>query len=194
MNNRRFCKCRGSAVLLAAVFLSGCSDDERLVRLSEEAANRQAEQNREMARQSRQTAEATKELVAADAKARTELTALQQNLRADQAEIGQKRDALEIERQNIAAERKWDRLLAPALLDFGVFMMITASLVFCGYLLIGLRHEKITEPSVEELLIQELVSENPRLLPLLPPSPPVLNCRPQPELEDPAEDSPVSKT
>jgi hypothetical protein len=65
-------------LLIASLLLSGCGGgDERLVRLSEEAANRQAKQNQEMARQNQQTAEATKELVAADAKARAELTALQ---------------------------------------------------------------------------------------------------------------------
>jgi hypothetical protein len=184
MRYRGFCFPWSFVFLFAALLLSGCDEDKRLVKLSEEAANRQAEQNKEIARQSQKTAEATKELVAADAKAREELTALQHDLRTDQAEIGKNRDALELERQKIAAERKWDGLLAPAVANFGVFLVIAACLAFCGYLLMGLRHEKVAEPLLEELLIEELVSDHPRLLPSLPP---VLHA--PSELEDALEKS-----
>jgi hypothetical protein len=43
-----------------------------------------------------------------------------------------------------------------------------------------LRHEKITEPSVEELLIEELVAEHPRLLPQRP----ALDFHERPKIED----------
>jgi hypothetical protein len=192
MCHRRFCFPWSFVFFVAAIVLSGCDEDKRLVKLSEEAANRQAEQNKEIARQSLKTAEATKELVAADAKARQELTALQHELRTDQAEIGKNRDALELERQRIAADRRWDSLLAPAVANFGVFLVIAASLAFCGYLLMGLRHEKVEAPLVEELLIEELVSDHPRLLPTIPVSPPVLHV--PSELEDASKDSQSSST
>jgi hypothetical protein len=71
MNNRGFLKCLELLLLFAVMLFTGCDDDQRLVELSKEAADRQAEQNHAMARQSQQTAEATKELMAADAKARS---------------------------------------------------------------------------------------------------------------------------
>jgi hypothetical protein len=180
MNSRGFLKSLELLLLFAVVFVTGCDEDKRVAQVAKEAADRQAEQNQLMARQSQQTAEATKELVAADAKARKDLTSLQQNLREDQAEVGKKRDDLELERQKIAAERNWDRLLAPVLSNFGVFLVITAALSFCTYILMGLRHEKITEPSVEELLIEELVAEHPRLLPQRP----ALDFHERPKIED----------
>ena len=112
--------------------------------MAREAANRQAEQNREMAQQNQRIAEATKELVTADAQASKELTTIQKDLRADQAEVGKQRDALEGERQKIDTARKWDQLLAPALADFGVMLVIAAALWFCWYLLIGLKLEDRT--------------------------------------------------
>jgi hypothetical protein len=44
----------------------------------------------------------------------------------------------------------------------------------------GLRHEKTTEASVEELLIEELVAEHPRLLPQRP----ALDFHERPQIED----------
>jgi hypothetical protein len=164
-------KCRDRRLLLllmlalAGTMLGGCGEDDRLVRMAEQASQRQAEQNKEIARQNQQVAETTKALVEADAKARQEATVMQGKLRADQAEIGHQRDNLEVERKRIAAERQWDQLLAPALLDFGGGLMIVAVLGFCGYLLIGLRHENNTEQAVGELLVQELVCEQSILLP-----------------------------
>jgi hypothetical protein len=57
----------------------------------------------------------------------------------------------------------------------------------------GLRHEKITEPAVEEILIQDLVSEHPRLMPSLS-SPPVLHYCAQPGNKNSVADPPASKT
>jgi hypothetical protein len=161
--------CKGwwlmASIALAISFLSGCDEDKRVAQVAQEAAERQAQQNQEMARQNQRIAEATKELVQADAQARQDLAATQGNLRADQAEVGKQRDQLETERKQIATERKWDQLLAPALVDFGILLAIVAVLGFCWYLLMGLRHETITDQAVEEILVQELVSEHPQILP-----------------------------
>jgi hypothetical protein len=152
-------------IVLAGLFLSGCDDDKRLTEMAQEAANRQAEQNKEMAQQNQRIAEATKELVQADAQARKEQSAMHKDLRADQLEVGKQRDQLEAERKQIAAERKWDQLLALAIEDLGVLLVIAAIVGFCWYLLMGLRHETVTDQAVGELLIQEIVAENPILLP-----------------------------
>ena len=55
---------------LTVLIVPGCGDssDERLVRLSQESVERQAEQNRAMAAQGQAVADASKELVAADAR------------------------------------------------------------------------------------------------------------------------------
>jgi hypothetical protein len=60
-------------IALTGLFLSSCYDDKRLTEMAQEAANRQTEQNKEMAQQNQRIAEATKELVQADAQARPSL-------------------------------------------------------------------------------------------------------------------------
>ncbi len=185
-----------TVIVLAGLFLSGCDDDKRLTEMAEEAANQQAEQNKEMAKQNQRIAEATKELVQADAQARKEQSAIQKDLRADQAKVGKQRDQLEAERKQIAAERKWDQLLAPAVQDLGVFLVIAAIIGYCWYLLMGLRHENVTDQAVGELLIQEIIAENPILLPSVHPSQPALE-HPRipaiPTIEEYKPDSSVSK-
>jgi hypothetical protein len=103
---------------------------------------------------------------------------------------------LEAERKAIAAERKWDQLLAPAVQDLGVFLVIAAIVGFCWYLLMGLRHDSVTDKEVGELLIQEMVAEKPILLPPAHPSQPVLKhsrIPSIPAIEDGKTDSTVSK-
>jgi len=185
------------AIILAIVFLSSCDDNERVARVSQEAAARQAEQNKEMAQQNQRIAEAAKELVQADAQARMEQSVMHKDLRADQAEVGKQRDQLEAERKQIATERKWDQLLASAIQDLGVFLVIAAIIGFCWYLLMGLRHETVTDQAVGELLIQEIVAENPILLPPVHPSHPALEHPRIPSISTIKEckpDSPISKT
>ena len=185
-----------TVIVLAGLFLSGCDDNERVARVSQEAVARQAEQNKEMAQQNQRISEATKELVQADAQAQKEQSAMHKDLRADQAEVGKQRDKLEAERKQIAVERKWDQLLAPAIEDLGVFLVIAAIIGFCWYLLMGLRHETVTDQAVGELLIQEIVAENPILLPPVHSSQPALE-HPRipsiPAIKDCEPDSSVSK-
>jgi hypothetical protein len=60
-----------TAATLIALIAVGCSSgDERLVELSCQSANRQAEQNRLVEANNRQVLEATDKLVEADAKSR----------------------------------------------------------------------------------------------------------------------------
>ena len=88
-------------ILLAVtvILVTGCeengNENGRVAKVAVEAAERQAEQNREMVRLNRETAEGTKRLVEADAEARKELTEMQHDLQAEQAEVGEQRDQLE---------------------------------------------------------------------------------------------------
>ena len=53
-------------ILLTICLLAGCPEDERVVEVAREAANRQAEQNRQIALQNQQIAQTAKHLVEAD--------------------------------------------------------------------------------------------------------------------------------
>jgi hypothetical protein len=80
--------------MLIALLLAGCrsSPDERLVAMAKDHEKSQAEQSQQMARLEQELTEGSRKLVEADAKARQELTAIQHELRGDQADIGHQRD------------------------------------------------------------------------------------------------------
>ena len=75
----------------ALVTVTGCDENARVARVAQEAADRQADQNKELARLSRETAEGTKRLVGADAETRKELASLQRDLQAAASEVGRQR-------------------------------------------------------------------------------------------------------
>jgi hypothetical protein len=181
---------RLAASLVLIGLTSGCDrPDERLVAVSREASDRQAEQNRQIARQNEEIADTTRQLVAADAQARKELIeadaaarqelinsqteareeliSMQQSLQDRQATVDQARDELETERREIAQDRYWDSLLAQAV---GAAVLLLASilpLVLCWYLLHGLRRGSESEEDLTEWLTMELAAEEPTLLPRL---------------------------
>jgi len=152
---------------LAVASLSGCSDDARLARLAERASDRQAAQNQEMARVTRESAEATKQLVEADAQSRKELVSLQQDLRTDQAGVNEQRDKLEEERKAIVAHRHRDPIIANVLGNVGLVLACLLPLVLCWYLLRTMHDETADDSVVAEVLIGELASGEPKLLPPL---------------------------
>ena len=149
---------------LATIPLGGCDEDERLTRMATEAADRQAAQNQEMSRLNREVAEGTKRLVEANAQTQKELAALQHDLQADQAEIGRQRDLLETERKQVAAARRRDPIIANAITGVGLALACMLPLLLCWYLLRSVRDET-DDTLVAEVLIQELASDTPRLLP-----------------------------
>ena len=92
-----------TALTLIALIAIGCSSgDERLVELSRQSTDRQAEQNRLVETNNRQVLEATNRLVEADAKSRTENIELHRQIEAERSGVNQQRDALEQERRQIA--------------------------------------------------------------------------------------------
>ena len=94
-------------VVVLLTTIVGCTDsDQRLVEMAKEHEKSQAEQSQQMARMQHEVAEGGKKLIEADAKARENLTAMQHDLRTDQAEIGHQRDQLENDRREIAAQRR----------------------------------------------------------------------------------------
>jgi hypothetical protein len=160
--------CRPAAASLPAlviiVSLAGCGGDDRVVQVAREAADRQAEQNRQIAHQNHQIAETTHDLVAADASSRRDLVALQQDLQTQQAEVGRQRDALEAERREIAQKRSWESALGPAIESLTVGLVCLGAIAFCCFLFYGLRQDSSAEPEIGELLVEDLAAPHPMVL------------------------------
>ncbi len=152
-----------TATTLIAVIAIGCSsDDERLVELSRQSADRQAEQNRLVETNNRQVLEATDRLVEADAKSRTENIELHRQIEVERSGINLQRDALEQERRQIAQERNRDPIVADSILAVGELIAAILPLLVCLFLLRGLFHRSDQE-SLAEVLVEDLVSRQPLL-------------------------------
>jgi len=103
--------------------------------------------------------------VEGEAKARTELVALQRDLQKAQAEIGRQRDVLEEERRQWAGQRGRDPILAAAITSVGVVLACLLPLLLCIYVVRALRDEATNDAAVAELLVEELAADQPLLLP-----------------------------
>ena len=144
--------------------MAGCEEEERLAEMAERHLERQAEQTRLMADLQQEVAEGTRQLVEADARAREEMVALQRDLQADQAAVGQQRDQLEGERKELAAKRRLDPIVAAAITNVGLLAVCALPLVLCWYLLHP-RVEPADDQVVAEVLLNDLISDRPLLLP-----------------------------
>jgi len=145
--------------------LGGCDDNARVAQVAERAAERQAELDKEMAQLNRQVAEGSKELVEADARSREALVGIQKDLQIQQAQVNHQRDELEKERKAIAEERVRESILAPILANLGPLVVCGLVLLFCCLLLWGLRVDRKDDDAVGEVLVEELTSQSPILLP-----------------------------
>jgi len=158
---------RLTSALLIAVCVIGCSSsDERYVELSQQSVARQAEQNRQMAQQSQQVAEATRSLVEADARARVELIEAQQSLEAgiqtERESLDRQRQKLEQDRQSVAAARQREPVIAEAIGAAMSLLVVAAAIVFCIYL-VRVTSSSPTEADLNELLLTELMADQPSL-------------------------------
>jgi DNA-binding protein H-NS len=168
------------AMPLTLILIAGCQPpptDERLARMAEQSVEQQANQNTEMARLNREVAEGTNRLVEADSQARQELLAAQRDLQRHQEQVGMQRDALESERKVWAGQRRTESVLAPIVSTLGMTLLALLPLVLCWRLLHGLG--RTDEHQIGDLLIQEIVSPEPTLLP--PPAGPSRGLEYQPE-------------
>ncbi len=170
-------------ILLALALLTviGCSPapdmrDQRLAEYTERSMQEQSRQNEHIARQSQavvqesqQLAEAAQQLVQSDAEARAEMIAAQERLtgQLDQqrAAVDAGRDQLEQERQQIAARRHRDPVIAAAITTTGVTLAALLPLLLAGLVIWRLRDEASELETLNQLLVEELAAEQPRLLP-----------------------------
>lgn len=133
-------------VTALATALSGCDEDERIVQLSKEAADRQAQQNVEMARVTREASEANKEVVRLHGK------------------LNQHHEQIAEERRAIASARRWDALTAVTIEKVGFFFACLVPIFLAAYVVRTHRQNTDVDDMVSEVLIEEILSENRKLL------------------------------
>jgi hypothetical protein len=96
-----------------------------------------------------------------------------------QEQVGVQRDSLEAERKDWAVQRQTESVYAPVVSTLGMTFLALLPLVLCGHLLHGL--SRTDEHQIGDLLVQEIVSPEPTLLPPPADSSRVLEYQPQPE-------------
>jgi hypothetical protein len=169
------------ALTLAVI---GCSSapDDRLADLARRAAEQQARQNERIAQQtqavvqqSQRLTEAAQELVERDAEARRELVQAQHQLQsgvaAERSSVDRQREVMETERRELATQRNRDPIIAAAVQGLGLMLACLLPLVICLYVLRHLGGEPAGDEALGELLIEELTSDRPLLLPPRQPVP-----------------------
>lgn len=175
--------------ILLAIGMIGCSSgpsDERVVEVAQEAMERQAEQNQQMAQLSQQSAQAASDLVRQQSAAHQELASVQQQLLARDAEcrkdlnilqrdvqratneaqghVDQERSKLEAERKAIAGERQRAPVIAGAIRQAALLLVCALPLAVAVYLLHAMKSAPAEDGELTELLVQELVAGQPRLV------------------------------
>ena len=133
---------------LLLLAFAGCNEDER------------TQVNRSQA----EVAEASRRLVEADAKARGEIIAMQRDLQQGQADLGQQRDQLENDRRQYADQRNRDPIIANTILDVGMVLACLLPLILGIVLVLSLRDRSQTDGDLADILVQEIISEEPVLL------------------------------
>ena len=155
-------------ITLTLILLIGvsCSPDEnsRVAELATQQLERQADQNRRMSELQQEVASGSRELVEADANARQEMVTLQREMQTERNEIGHQRDQLEAERREIADRRNRDPIIAAAITRVAFVVVSLLPLLIC-WLLLQQKVEPADKNDITELLLDDLVSSEPRLMP-----------------------------
>lgn len=149
-----------SITLFAATH--GC--DDKPTQIAREAADRQAQQNTEMAQLNKEVASGTHQLVEADAKARKEIVGVHHDLQAERTRLDTSRSELESERREIAGQRRTESMLVSVSTLVGGLSLVVVLLGFCWYALVAVRRGDGTDAQLNELLICEILPEETPLL------------------------------
>ena len=168
-------------VLATALMTAGCGEspdmrDQRLVDYARDSMTEQRKQNDRIADQAKavveessQLATAAKELVQSDAEARRELIAAQTELNSQlndqRANVDAGRSQLEMERQQIAQQRIRDPMIAAAIQNTGLIIACLLPLVVCIFVIRQMKTQEPDHAAVAELLVSEMTSIRPILLP-----------------------------
>ena len=162
------CRSRSGPLVFLFLAVAGCgATDDRLIDLSERSLARQAEQSQQMAQQSTEVVQATRQLVEADAQARQELitaqTQLQSDLHTERTSLDRQHETLEGERKELAAQRHREPIVAAAIVQAAALLACVLPIVLCFFILSALRRES-TDGVLEDLLILELTDPRSQLL------------------------------
>ena len=164
--------------VLLILSVAGCSDssDERLAEFAQQSMAEQrmqteriADQSQAVVAESHQLAEAAKELVKSDAEARRELIAAQSEmtsqLNEQQSVIYSGHDQLEQDRRDIASQRHRDPIIATVIQNFGLTVACVLPLVVAVFVIRQMQSQEPDHAAVAEMLVLEMTSDEPRLLP-----------------------------
>jgi hypothetical protein len=168
-----------TAALLILLTVTGCSRDmrdQRLAEFAERSMQEQSRQNEHIARQSQavveesqKLAEAAQQLVESDAEARADMIAGQERLtgQLDQqrAAINAAHDKLEQERKQIAERRHRDPIVAAGIQTIGLIVACLLPLIICVFVIRQMTRTEPDDSAIAELLVSELTTDQPMLLP-----------------------------
>jgi hypothetical protein len=125
-------------ILLAAItiasLVAGCDSDQRVVELSRESLNRQAEQNHEMARQNQAVTATTQQLIKSETDVQHDASQPHEQLHTERSALDQQRQDLAGERRSLADERQRDSILGQAIPGIVAIVVAALPLVVCWYL------------------------------------------------------------
>lgn len=176
-------------VLPLAILLltTGCQGDERLAQLAKQTVQSQREQNqsmhesnqkllettREVTQQGRKLAETAEKLVEKDAEARKELIVAHREMRGElhveRTSVDQQRQILEDERRAIAAQRVTEPVIAEAIRTAALWIAALLPVGLAGYVLYSVNRSTSDHAAVNELLVLDLTSDQPKLARLASP-------------------------
>jgi hypothetical protein len=158
-------------IVLPLAVTHGC--DDKATQIAREAADRQAQQNTEMAQLNKEVASGTHQLVAADAQARKEIVGVHHELQAERTRLDSGWNELEGERRQIAGQRRTESMLVPVTSLIGSIVLVAMLLRFCWRTLVAAGNDD-TNAQLNELLIHEILPEEGTPLLVSPHSPSLL--------------------
>jgi hypothetical protein len=153
------------AILITNLLTIGCeTDEQRLAKMAIESAERQARQSEQMAKAHSNLTAGAQQLVESAGRSQESLVTIQHSLEGQQAEIGRQRDLLEQDRRVIASQHRTDPIVAGAIVQAALLVACLLPLIICWF---ALRRPPATDADalVTEILIEEITSGQPRLLP-----------------------------
>lgn len=143
--------------------------DDQALRVSREAADRQASQNQTMADLQQEVAAGARSLVEEEGQARRQALAIHQDLRAERVQLAAGWNQLEAERQKISRQRRTDGFWSSAAPALGATAVALLALSFAWIVLTGIRRDDDSAAVACTLLLDGAIPEDGQsVLPLLP--------------------------
>jgi hypothetical protein len=161
------------ALMLAlncGLMMTGCNrSTDDMQQVVEQLTQQQLALQNELLKQSQRLSAASESLVKQDAEARREFAAMQtssqESLFAERQKLDQHKALLEDERRKIAKQRHRDPLIATALLQ-GTTLTICCLPILLVVAVYQKARQEPDSDALNDLLLSEFVSEQPRLLPV----------------------------